>query len=149
MGAAFGLAQGIMPLFGWALGVGAAVWIAALDHWIALGLLGFLGIRMIREALASDEDAGPSDLSGKALFVAAVATSIDAAVAGVTLPTLGAPIAWACVTIGVVTAILSFVGAWFGAALGSRFGKWAEIGGGLALIGLGVKIFVEHRFMGG
>lgn len=146
IGAAFGAAQGLMPLGGWALGVAFAGLIEAVDHWIAFGLLAFLGVRMIREGLDSDdEDAAPAEaLVGKALLIAAVATSIDAAAAGVTLPALGLPVLLACGVIAAVTAAICFAGTLMGAAIGTRFGKWAEIGGGLVLIGLGVKILAEH-----
>ncbi|MBA4094946.1 MAG: hypothetical protein C0489_12795, partial [Candidatus Accumulibacter sp.] len=79
-----------------------------------------------------------------ALLWAALATSIDAAAAGITLPTLGMPVAWSCAAIGIVTAISCFAGALFGRQLGVAFGKRAEVGGGLVLILLGTKILVEH-----
>lgn len=145
---AFGLAQGVMPAIGWGLGVAFADTIRSVDHWIALALLSALGIKMLKEAFEeSDEPAGR--LSGWALLAASVATSIDAAAAGITLPTLGAPLVLSCVTIGATTAALSLGGVYLGAAAGARIGKTAEVIGGLILIGLGIKIFVEHQFLGG
>jgi len=149
IGAAFGVAQAVMPLFGWGLGQAFGDLIRAVDHWIALGLLGFLGARMIREGLAPADDEPVKKLTGRVLLVTSIATSIDAAAAGVTLPTLGAPVLLACAIIGTVTAVLSAAGVYFGAAAGNRFGKAAEVAGGLILIGLGLKIFVEHQFLGG
>ena len=146
VGLFFGIAQGLMPLIGWALGVALASSIAAVDHWIAFGLLAFLGARMIREGVAGDDDsppiAGRSHYAG--LAVAAIATSIDAAAAGITLPTLGVPVGLACLTIGGVTAALCAVAYWLGNRAGRRAGKRAEIVGGLVLILLGVKILAEH-----
>jgi putative Mn2+ efflux pump MntP len=148
-GLAFGAAQGVMPLLGWALGVLFLRWIEAVDHWIAFGLLSFLGIRMLREAFSDDEepDEGAA-ASGRAywwgLFAAAIATSIDAAAAGLTLELFELPIALACTVIAAVTAIMCVPAYWFAAKIGSRIGHIAEAGGGVVLIGLGVKILLEH-----
>jgi putative Mn2+ efflux pump MntP len=141
---AFGIAQALMPLFGWGLGIVFQGTIEAVDHWIAFVLLGALGLKMIHEGFGKDPEGAPALLSGKRLIGAAVATSIDAAAAGVTLPTLGFPIVLACAVIGGITAALCFAGALFGRQLGTRFGHYAEIAGGLVLIALGVKILVEH-----
>ncbi|MFS0736575.1 manganese efflux pump [Sphingomonas sp. 1P06PA] len=144
LGLAFGAAQAAMAGLGWALGAFAAGWIASVDHWIAFGLLGILGLRMIREGFSPADDAAPALLGGTALLAAALATSIDAAAAGVTLPLIGLPAAVSLSAIGIVTALLSFGGTLFGARLGAAFGKRAEIAGGLVLVGLGIKILIEH-----
>jgi len=149
IGAAFGLAQGVMPLLGWGLGQAAGDWIRAVDHWIALVLLGFLGVRMIHQGATLAEDDPVKPLTGRTLLVASIATSVDAAAAGVTLPALGAPVLFACAIIGATTALLSAAGVYLGAAAGNRFGKAAEVSGGVILIGLGLKIFVQHQFLGG
>lgn len=147
IGAAFGFAQGIMPFIGWLVGVSFYEAISAFDHWIALILLCALGIKMLWEAFGDDEGA-QKHLSGAALFVAAVATSIDALAAGITLPTLGVPAVITCIAIGVITAILSYIGVLLGGVANARIGKWAEVTGGIVLIGLGIKIFAEHVFFG-
>lgn len=145
MGLAFGVAQAVMPLLGWGLGVAFAGLIEAVDHWIAFVLLGAIGLKMIHEGLAADEPDAPTvALSGKALLLAAIATSIDAAAAGVTLPTIGLPVGISVATIGVVTAILCFIGTLLGARIGDRLGKVAEIGGGVVLVGLGCRILAQH-----
>lgn len=134
-----------MPLLGWALGVALAGPIAAFDHWIAFVLLALLGLKMIKEALTadgSDRPAGNSYYAG--LAVAAIATSIDAAAAGITLPLLAQPVVVSCITIGLVTALLSALAYGFGAQVNHRAGKWAELAGGVVLIGLGAKILFEH-----
>lgn len=147
---AFGVAQAVMPLLGWALGTVFARWIEAIDHWVAFVLLGAIGLKMIKEGLEGDDAVAPGEcapaarLSDKALLMAAIATSIDAAAAGVTLPTLGQPVALAVITIGLVTAILCFFGALLGARIGVRIGKLAEIGGGVVLIALGARILAQH-----
>lgn len=145
MSLAFGLAQAIMPLFGRGLGVAFGSIIEAVDHWIALVLLGILGVRMIGEGLERDPEETVRPLTIWPLLVAAVATSIDAAVAGITLPTFGVPILAACAVIGLTTAVLTYPGVFLGALAGAKLGKRAEILGGLILIGLGIKIFVEHQ----
>tara|TARA_R110000824_G_scaffold98089_1_gene234127 strand:+ start:292 stop:840 length:549 start_codon:yes stop_codon:yes gene_type:complete len=143
-GMAFGVAQGVMPFLGWALGIAFVSQISAYDHWIALILLGGLGMKMLWEARdGNGNDPAPS-LSGWALGAAAIATSIDAFAAGITLPTLGLPVLLTCIAIGIVTALLSVLGVMIGGMASSRIGKYAEGAGGVILIALGIKIFVEH-----
>lgn len=147
-GLAFGIAQGVMPLAGWALGALFVGWLQAVDHWIAFALLAFLGIRMMREGLANDADApspeGPGKAHFMALLVAAIATSIDAAAAGLTLELFSPPILASCAIIGVVTLVICTPAYWFAARVGPTLGSKAEIFGGLVLIGLGAKILAEH-----
>jgi manganese efflux pump family protein len=143
---AFGVAQGTMPLVGWALGMAFADAFQSVDHWIAFALLAALGARMLLEGLRRE----PGEPEAKRMFlfsllVSALATSIDAAAAGLTLPLLGQPIPVACVVIGLTTALISFVGVLLGRGAGIRIGRHAEIAGGLLLIGLGLKIVLEHR----
>ncbi|TVV73793.1 manganese efflux pump MntP family protein [Sphingomonas solaris] len=141
---AFGAAQAVMPLLGWGLGIAFAGVIDAVDHWVAFVLLGAIGAKMIHEALADDDGEPTVALSGGALMLAALATSIDAAAAGVTLPTLGVPVGLAVTVIGVVTAALCLLGALAGARIGARIGRTAEIAGGVVLIGLGCRILAQH-----
>ena len=149
MGAAFGLAQGLMPLLGWGLGWALAGVIRSVDHWIAFVLLGLLGAKMLREGLSKDEASAAPALIGWALLGAAIATSIDAAAAGITLPMLGTPILVSCLVIGVITGALCVAGVLIGAASGARLGKIAEVIGGLVLIAIGTKVLIEHLFFGG
>ena len=99
------------------------------------GLLSALG--------RNGNDPAPS-LSGWALGAAAIATSIDAFAAGITLPALGLPVLLTCIAIGILTALLSGLGVLIGAMASSRIGKYAEVAGGVLLVALGIKIFVEH-----
>lgn len=144
MAGAFGLAQAVMPIGGWLLGTAFATAITAYDHWIAFGLLAILGIKMAKEGFEPVAPCPPALIGGRALFAAAVATSIDAAAAGITLPTLGVPILLSCLVIGGVTAILCFGGALSGARLGTALGKKAEVLGGLVLVLLGVRVLGQH-----
>lgn len=138
----FGVFQAVMPLAGWAIGAVAFEYVEAVDHWIAFGLLTFLGVRMLGGHVGEDEAAHA--LTGKALLIAGVATSIDALAAGITLPTLDVAPWLAVGLIGLVTFALSGAGVMLGRVAGDRWGEWAERAGGVILIGLGVKILAEH-----
>ena len=138
----FGAFQGVMPLIGWGIGTVALAYVAAVDHWIAFGLLTFLGVRMLG-GLGGEDEASHA-LTGKALLVAGVATSIDALAAGITLPTLDVAPLTAGVIIGLVTLLLSAAGVALGRIAGDRWGAWAERAGGVILIALGVRILAEH-----
>jgi putative Mn2+ efflux pump MntP len=145
LGLAFGLAQGLMPLLGWALGLAFGDRFQAFDHWIAFVLLSVLGGRMLFEAASDEEErvaGGHTRLLG--LATAAFATSIDAAAAGLALPLLGIMVPVACLTIGATTALLCTIGYSLGSRVGGRLGRRAELLGGTVLIGLGLKILVEH-----
>lgn len=148
VGVVFGLFQAGMPLIGWALGEAFGELIAAVDHWIAFGILGVLGARMIWGALHGEDDADERAPSGRLLLVLAVATSIDALAAGITLPLMGAPLWSSILTIGLVTMALSSAGMVLGRRLGERFAGRITVIGGVVLIGLGTKILVEHLMNG-
>ena len=138
----FGVFQALMPLAGWGIGAVAFEYIAAVDHWIAFGLLAFLGVRMLGGHVGEEEAA--TALTGKALLIAGVATSIDALAAGITLPTLDVAPWLAVALIGLITFALSGAGVMLGRVAGDRWGAWAERAGGVILIALGCKILAEH-----
>lgn len=119
------------------------------DHWIALILLSFLGIRMIIEGLGRKEDARPRDY-GKPLelLTAAVGTSIDAFAVGVSFAFLEISIWISGIFTGTVTFIASMTAIRIGKSAGSRLGRCAEVIGGLILIAIGIKIFLEHLLSG-
>lgn len=148
LGGAFGAAQGLMPLLGWMLGAAFVGMVAGVDHWVALVLLAAIGARMLHQA-AQAGAAGADPLAGWALAAAALATSVDAFAAGLTLPAFAVPVLAACAAIGAVTFLLCAAGVLIGRAAGLRLGRRAEAAGGILLIGLGLKIFVEHQFLGG
>jgi len=149
----FGGSQALMPWAGWLIGAQIGPMVRAWDHWLAFGLLGFLGAKMIRDGILFEKDAQDdpvtSDFRLRTLSILAVATSIDALAAGITLPMMGAPLLLSIVTIGVTTAILSVLGLFAGHRFGAMLGSKLDIVGGLILIGLGLKIFIEHEFLGG
>lgn len=138
----FGVFQALMPLAGWVIGAVALIYVEAVDHWIAFGLLTFLGVRMLGGHIGEGEAA--HRLTGRTLLIAGVATSIDALAAGITLPALGVSPWLAVALIGAVTFTMSGAGVWLGRRAGDHLGAWAERAGGIILIGLGAKIFAEH-----
>jgi manganese efflux pump family protein len=144
VGLCFGGFQFAMPLAGWWLGVTLAGFISAIDHWIAFGLLLFIGINMIRPDKGDGAKGRGNGLGLATLLILGVATSIDAAAAGIGLGFLEQPILMTAALIGVVTFVLSFVGMMVGRAAGAVLGRKAEILGGFLLIGLGTKILIEH-----
>ena len=143
-GAYFGLFQAVMPLIGWLLGVQFQTVIASIDHWIAFILLGIIGFNMIRESREEEEECLDCSFHFRAMLPLAVATSIDALAVGVTFAFLQVDIVSAVCFIGVTTFVLSGLGVKIGNIFGNKFEKKAQIAGGLILIGLGVKILLEH-----
>lgn len=152
---AFGLAQALAPLIGWSLGVAFAGLIEAWDHWIAFTLLALIGAKMIWEGNRKDPPGEASDpgkerlAAGWTLFMLAIATSIDAAAAGITLPTLGAQIMVSVLAIGLVTFGMCFAGVWIGRTGSKVIGPNAEIIGGVILIVIGAKVLFDHHAFGG
>lgn len=143
----FGGFQALMPLVGFFLGSLFAEAIESFDHWIAFILLSIIGINMLREAFSKEEECGckEADLSVKTMFVMAVATSIDALAVGITLALAGdVNIFLAVALIGIITFVMSCAGVKIGSIFGSRFEKKAQVAGGIILIGLGLKILLEH-----
>lgn len=141
----FGGFQALMPLIGYALGSTFESYITAFDHWIAFVLLGFLGGKMIWEALSGDEEPACSSFGARQMFLMAVATSIDALAVGVTFALLpDVSIGWAVTFIGVLTFAFSAVGVKLGSIFGAKFKQKAELFGGAVLILMGLKILLEH-----
>ena len=151
MGVWFGMFQFAMPLMGWLLATSVSDYIKAVDHFIAFGLLAFLGGRMVWGSFDKECEVGEhaDSLTAGRLCLLAIATSIDAMAAGISMtfmPEINVP--FACVVIGVVAFALSALGALLGKRLGCLFQKRAELVGGLVLIALGVKILIEHLSSG-
>ncbi len=143
----FGGFQALMPLIGWLLGVRFQGMIVSIDHWIAFVLLALIGFNMVRESRGGEAEELDCSFSPRAMFPLAVATSIDALAVGVTFAFLQVDILPAVLFIGVTTFILSAAGVKVGAVFGSRFKSKAELAGGLILIGMGIKILLEHTLL--
>lgn len=150
-GAWFGGFQALMPLIGYFLGTAFAKYVTAIDHYIALVLLCGIGFNMIKESFEkeeAEEDCGCDSYGFKKMLVMAVATSIDALAAGISLAMdLKGNHTYAFIAvafIGIITFTLSAVGVKIGNIYGAKFKSKAEFAGGLILILLGVKILLEH-----
>ena len=137
--------QGGLTIAGYFLGSIITNELKAADHWIALGLLSFLGIRMIIEGLKKTKEEGTKDFSRLiVLLTIALGTSIDAFAVGISFALLNVKIWEAGILIGAVTFLASMTAIRLGKSAGERLGNKVEIFGGLILIAIGLKIFLEH-----
>ena len=149
VGAWFGSFQALMPFIGCTIGAAFLSYIEAVDHWIAFVLLAFIGGNMIKEALSKEEECDCTDasLSFRVMLTMAIATSIDALAAGVGLSVAldgFGQIIFAVLSIGVITFLLSALGVKIGNVFGSKYKFLAELSGGIVLVGMGLKILLEH-----
>lgn len=141
----FGLFQAVMPVIGWSAGLGLRDLISSIDHWVAFGLLSIIGFKMILESRAMNSDKKQTNpLNIYTLLILSVATSIDALAVGLSLSFLKVSIISPSIIIGAITFLLSFIGVFIGDRFGHFFEKKIEIVGGVILIGIGVKILIEH-----
>ena len=143
VGGWFGGFQGVMPVIGFVLTSLFASLITSVSHWIAFGLLVFIGGNMIREALSKEEEEVDDSFAFMTMLTLAVATSIDALAMGVTLKLSGASIWLAAPMIALTTAILSPIGLKVGNLFGAKYKSKAELAGGVVLVALGIKILLE------
>lgn len=142
-GAVFGLFAALTPLLGWALGLAASQYVAAVDHWIAFVLLGGVGAHMILQAFGPAGAEAPAR-SVWGLILAAIGTPVDTMAVGVSLAMLEVNILVIALAIGATTMLLSSAGLLAGRLVSQRFGRLAEMLGGAALIVLGLSILIEH-----
>lgn len=149
IGVFFGGFQALMPFIGWVLGKQFESYITGIDHWIAFVLLGFIGGKMILEAIKPEEEHvcieqmdPPLDM--KEMFLLALATSIDALAVGITFAFLDYPVVEAVTIIGAVTFIISIGGVYVGNFFGNKYKNKAEFAGGLILVLLGIRILLKH-----
>ncbi|MDR1178691.1 MAG: manganese efflux pump MntP family protein [Spirochaetaceae bacterium] len=141
----FALFQFIMPLAGWYLGGAFHAYIETFDHWIAFALLAFIGCKTLKETGGAKKEKDGEDIQNiQVLLTLALATSIDALAIGLSFNLLGKPIWGPAAFIGAVTFAVCLAGFEFGKRIGALFKTGAQIAGGLILIGLGVKILLEH-----
>jgi len=140
----FGSFQAIMPVIGYYLGESFYQYISEYDHWIAFILLLLIGLNMIRESFLSEDEGIDDSIGIKIMFLLAVATSIDAFAVGITLAMDGSDIWLPALIIGIITLAISMAGVRVGSVVGERFGRKAELVGGLILIMIGLKILLEH-----
>lgn len=140
----FGGFQALMPVIGYILGSQFERYITNIDHWIAFVFLSLIGVTMIKEALSKEESSENASLDIKTMFILAIATSIDALAVGITFAFLSVRIVPAVSFIGIITFTLSAIGVKIGNVFGSKYKSKAEIAGGIILIGMGIKILLEH-----
>ena len=139
----FGIFQALMPIIGWLAGLSIIDLISGFDHWIAFGLLVFIGIRMIYESISRKSKQVISSSSLKVLLMLSIATSIDALAVGLSLSFLETSIMPLSILIGIITFSLSFLGVYIGKKFGSYFEKIGVLGG-VILIVIAVRILIEH-----
>lgn len=147
MAATFGAFQAGMPCIGWFLGAKLAGVASRYTPWIAFAILVVLGAKMIRTAVRGEEppeSQRPNPFTFRSLVALGVATSLDALAVGVTLPLLGLRLVVCASVIGLVTFVLAAAAFQLGKFLGDRVGKRLEVAGGIALVGVGVKLLLDH-----
>lgn len=144
----FGGFQALMPVLGFVAGAQLGPLVEPWDHWIVFLLFAVIGGKLLWEARSAGQaeraECERRHFAPAILLALAVATSIDALAAGLTLPMLGAPLGLAVATIGITTAVLSGLGLCVGRLFGPLLGKRLDLAGGVVLIGFGVKTLVEH-----
>lgn len=141
----FGGFQLVMPLIGSFMGLALKRYIAGYDHWVAFGLLAAVGGKMIYESFKikpADKNLNLSNIF--VLLILSIATSIDALAVGITLSLITSSIVTAAIIIGLITFALSYFGVFVGQKLGHFFENKIEAIGGLMLIGIGLKIVLQH-----
>lgn len=159
IGFVFAAMEAIMPVVGYLIGMALAAWVAGVDHWVAFVLLSLVGLHMIWQAFKAEpetieghaETAANGPIKGPRwihLGLAAVATSIDATVVGVSLAMVGTNLVLACLIIFGVTFIMCTMGALIGRKAGDWLGHWAEVAGGIVLIIIGALILTQHLSQG-
>lgn len=151
VGLALGVAHGLMPLLGWSLTAAVATLVRDIDHWVAFALLVLIGARMLWVARHPD-GAPPAAENGNgatSLVAVALATSIDAAVAGGTFTGIGESVTVGCIVLAAVAFMFAVAGVYIGKAAGDAIGPRAQAVGGLVLIALAIKIVIDHEFLGG
>ena len=148
----FGLFQAMMPLIGW-LGISHfQAYMEAYDHWIAFTMLGFIGGRMVWESFGSDEEQHFNPRKLRTQLLLAIATSIDALAVGISFACTGYTAVGQLTLPLIIIGVVSFLFSLIGYRLGARFGRSIarklkpELFGGIILIGIGVKILMEHLF---
>lgn len=151
MAAFFGAFQFMMPIFGWAAGIKFSQYITAVDHWIAFALLTYVGGKMIMDSLSLFKKDGDSYSKEKTdyksvsvLLLLSIATSIDALAIGLTFAVIKTDIFLPALIIGAVAFIISLMGFFIGKKIGENIKIKPDIIGGIVLIGIGIKILIEH-----
>jgi putative Mn2+ efflux pump MntP len=141
----FGIFQTLMTLLGWLAGSAVARFISAVDHWVAFGLLAYVGITMVRSGFRPEVVSYKTNPSkGNMMVMLSLATSLDALAVGLSMAFLRVNIFYPALVIGLITFGLSVAALFLGNKLGEKFGKRMEIIGGIVLVGIGLEILITH-----
>jgi putative Mn2+ efflux pump MntP len=142
----FGFFQFMMACLGWLLGSTIVNLISAFDHWIAFGLLAWVGVHMIREGIHGEEEheSDEDPTQGKILIMLSLATSVDSLGVGLSMALLKVNILTYSLWIGLVTFLFSVAGLLIGNKLSEKFGERMEIVGGVVLMIIGLRILITH-----
>lgn len=153
MAVLFGVFQAAMPLIGWLGTAHFSQYLEAVDHWMAFGLLAFIGGKMIKESFDGDEEHQSfNPLMLRTQLLLAVATSIDALAIGISMACLGydhlSQLTFPLLLIGVVSILFSLIGYWSGVRFGRIIARRLkpELFGGLVLVFIGIKVLLSHLF---
>lgn len=144
IGLVFGVIEAITPLLGWVAGVASQRFVQAWDHWIAFTLLSAIGLHMIYAALKKEDKIAHRKQTLWLLILTAIATSLDAMAVGASLAFIDADIIVTSLTIGLATTVMASIGTVLGHKFGQFVGHWAELIGGVVLIGIGVMVLIQH-----
>ncbi len=140
----FGGFQMLMPAIGWLVGLGFEAAIMGVDHWIAFGLLAFIGLKMTYDSTRKEAEKKEENLRLHSILTLAIATSIDALMVGLSFAFINISVLEPILVIGLITFLLSITGFFFGCGLGRVFGQKVKLVGGLILIAIGFRILLEH-----
>tara|TARA_R110002020_G_scaffold114198_1_gene262624 strand:- start:1162 stop:1782 length:621 start_codon:yes stop_codon:yes gene_type:complete len=144
IGLVFGVIEAITPLLGWAAGKASQQYVQAWDHWVAFTLLSVIGLHMIYTGLKIEHKIEHRKQTLWLLILTATATSIDAMAVGASLAFIDASIIATSLAIGLATTVMASIGTLLGHKLGKFVGHWAELIGGVVLIGIGLAVLAEH-----
>lgn len=137
-----------LTVFGWYIGSTFAQYIDQYDHWLAFGILTFLGVRVVVSALRGESDNTPfNPLNFKVMFSLGIATSIDATAVGLSMSLVNIDILVPALIIGVVTLTISSLGIIFGSKAGQRYNLKINMLGGVILIIIGCSILAQHTIL--
>lgn len=144
VGLVFGVIEAITPVLGWVAGKVSQQYVEAWDHWVAFTLLSVIGLHMMYAGLKKDDKIEQRQQTLWLLVLTAIATSIDAMAVGTSLALIDANIIATSLAIGLATTVMASIGTLLGHKLGRCVGHWAELIGGVVLIGIGLAVLAEH-----
>jgi putative Mn2+ efflux pump MntP len=141
----FGAFHIFMPVLGWAAGTTFVGLISGYDHWAAFILLAFVGGRMLLEAARGGEEVDPARiLQNSSLLLFSVAVSIDSVAVGLSFSLQKIEILAPSFVIGATAFAFTYLGVALGNRAGGWLGRWAQVVGGLILIGIGLRVLLTH-----